>query len=475
MPLQSSSLPQKIHETIRHFRMWDLRAKILVAVSGGPDSMALLHLLLDLEDLYGTKLGVAHLNHGLRPEAEEEEAFVASMAKSLGLPFFTRKSNLMESWPGLSLEEAGRMARYAFFNEIMAKEGFDRIATAHHADDQAEQILMNLLRGCGPDGLAGIPAVQASVVRPLIHIPKKDILAYLAEKKIPWREDASNADPCFLRNRIRHGLIPLLEKDFNPAIRKTLLQLGHMAFDDKEFWADFTEGSLQEVLLEKKESYLRLSMDKLKAMPPAVQTRVIRRCLEEIKGDLLSIGKRHMESIQRLLVQGESKILHFPGRLKLSFSCGIFEIRKMSQSLRKKEKAFPEFEMEIPLPPSFPHEIPMPNGMGRLALDLEAEKKESKEDEACVPESFFPIFARNLRPGDRIQLHNHAGGPKKIFPLLARKGFMHPERAKRPVLIHGEEIFWVPGLPSSLGQERPFSGFSGSRRIRLRWLSHESV
>lgn len=461
---------KKIYETVLRLGMWEPGDKILLAVSGGADSISLLYSLVEFQDVHGAELGVVHLNHGLRPEADEEESFVRNNAQSLGLPFFTKKVSLRTDCPGLSIEEAGRAARYAFFRETLKREGFDFIATAHHADDQAEQILMNLVRGCGPDGLCGIPAMHGDILRPLIRLQKKELQSYLTEKNLPWREDKSNSDILFLRNRIRHELFPLLEASFNPAVKKNLLQLGAIAAEDKFFWEDLVEVKWQELLIEKKDHSLRLSMKKLKNLMPALQSRLLRHAIREIKGNLLGVGKKHMEAIRNLLMQTESRTLHLPDRIRLNFSRGILEIQKSSHPLRVKNNLLHEFEKHIPLPFSFPHEIFLPEGLGKLHLDLDGETIE-KTNTVFIPADSFPLSVRNFRAGDRIRPHGHTGF-RKVLPFLSEKGIPFRERSKRPILVRKNEVLWVPGLPPSFKTgENPVGG----QRIRILWVQEKEL
>jgi len=196
-----------------------------VAVSGGPDSVALAHVLLNLSVEYFFRPAIAHLNHCLRgPDADRDAEFVSALARQLGVPIYAQKKDVraLQRRRRLSLEEAGRRSRYDFFDAVSAKHGFNKIALGHHSDDQAELVLMNLLRGSGPLGLSGIaPVREGKIVRPLIRLRRSEIIHYLAEKKIPYVTDTSNTDPAFMRNKIRHQLIPELQTAYNPRIVET--------------------------------------------------------------------------------------------------------------------------------------------------------------------------------------------------------------------------------------------------------------
>ena len=238
---------------------------VLVAVSGGPDSMALLHLLVALSPALSLRLGVAHLDHGLRKEAAQRDAaFVAGAAAGLGLPCHVGKENVTayRDRHRLNLEEAARTIRYRFLGQTAAAYGYSRLATGHQADDNAELVLMNLLRGSGPGGLAGIPprrrlseadgppgrpGARIDIIRPLIAVTREEVLAYLSDRSIAHVTDDSNSDPAYLRNRLRRDLIPHLARAYNPRIAAALNRLSAILRSEDE-WADAVARGLFETL-----------------------------------------------------------------------------------------------------------------------------------------------------------------------------------------------------------------------------------
>ena len=191
---------------------------LVAGISGGPDSMALLHILLQLRPRLNFELVAAHLNHGLRPEAAAEEEFVRDYCQARQVPFYSRRVDIEEIAvrDKKSVEEAGRNCRYQYFNELVAQLGGTRIATAHHRDDNAETVLLNIIRGSGIKGLRGIRPVNGIIIRPLLCVDKNEIETYLAENSVKYCIDLSNYSTDYLRNRIRHNLLPLLEQDYNP-------------------------------------------------------------------------------------------------------------------------------------------------------------------------------------------------------------------------------------------------------------------
>ena len=208
-----------------------------VAVSGGPDSVCLLHVLLELAPRLGIAVtAVAHLNHKLRGEAsDEDERFVAEMALRAGVPFFCERVRVGEE--NGNLEQAARRARHAFFSRLIKDGVANRIATGHTADDQAETVLFRLLRGSGLAGLSGIlPVTREGIVRPLMDVSRADVIEILRARGLHWREDATNQDARFARNRIRHSLLPQLAREWNPRLSESLAHLADLAREEEQWW-----------------------------------------------------------------------------------------------------------------------------------------------------------------------------------------------------------------------------------------------
>ncbi|HAG11929.1 MAG TPA: tRNA lysidine(34) synthetase TilS, partial [Desulfotomaculum sp.] len=209
--------------------------KVLIGVSGGPDSIALLHVLWVLKDDLQIVPVVAHLNHQLRgEEAEEDARSVREFSKKLELPCYIEEADVKSYHKnsGLSLQEACREIRFSFFGQLAGKLGAGRVALGHHADDQAETILLNFLRGAGISGLKGISYVRGLFIRPLLEIRRKEIEEYCLQQQLPVRQDSSNLKPVYTRNRIRLNLLPLLEREYNPQIIQTLVQLGNLCSEE---------------------------------------------------------------------------------------------------------------------------------------------------------------------------------------------------------------------------------------------------
>src|SRR4051794_1428487 len=233
------SLAVRVLGAIRDHALCDPDSRVVVGLSGGADSVALLHLLRDLERRGAlTVAGAAHLHHGLRGvEADEDEAFCAALCARLGVPFAAERVDVADlaRRGKRSLEDAARAARYAFFARAADRLGADRIAVAHTRDDQAETVLLRLIRGAATRGLGAMRPRTERVIRPLLDVDRADLRAYLAGLEQPHREDASNRDVAILRNRVRHELLPLLQTRFSPAITDVLARTAALAREDEDF------------------------------------------------------------------------------------------------------------------------------------------------------------------------------------------------------------------------------------------------
>lgn len=306
---------EKVLRYIREHQLIRPGDRVAVAVSGGADSVALLRVLLELRAELGIVLHVAHFNHLLRQEASADEAFVAELAQQHSLDFFAGRqsvSGYAESQK-LSIEAAGRKLRHEWFARLACEERLDCIATAHTFDDQAETVLLKLLRGASTRGLAGIhPVLQRGsdtgarfrIIRPMLCVTRGEVEAYLASIGRSWREDESNLDRRFLRNRIRHELLPLLEREYNPNLRTLLRDLADVSRGDEEYWARLVEQHLAARV-----SDAQLNVGAFSTLPLALQRRVVRGFAEQ-QG--LSLDFDHVEDLRRCAL-GEIRRAGMPG------------------------------------------------------------------------------------------------------------------------------------------------------------------
>lgn len=428
-----------------------------VAVSGGADSVALLRLLLELREELGCVLCVAHFNHKLRGRASDaDEKFVARLAAQHRLEFFVARENIAAKTKRErgNLEDVARRARYAFF-ERLAKEGrLARIAVAHTADDQAETVLAHILRGTGLAGLGGIHPTAGVVLRPLLTIRRAYLRAYLRGKRQPWREDASNRDTKRMRARIRQKLLPLLERNFQPATVEHLCQLAELAREDEAYLDGQTTRREKDLTLATQNA-TRLALSDFLGEPRAIQARLLRRIVEHLKPRTGQLSAAHVEALLALAEHPDSgKSLQLPG--------GV-EVRREPQAL----VFVPSAKMEpsgrlITAPCEYAYEVDLRAGQAELhvlelhcrlhlrVIDWPQEGRETNTTGAVLDRERLcvPLVLRNWCPGDAMQPLGHRKR-HKLARLLNEIGVSRWEKKSWPVLTSGGQIAWVRGLGAS--------------------------
>lgn len=303
------NLVKKVQENIFRYQLFPRGAKIVAGVSGGPDSVCLLDALYKLKNKYNLEIIVAHVNYGLRgKDSELDEKLVRSLAKKYSLSIEIKKiPNTKCQIPVTKSEDHLRNIRYDFFEKIRKARKADAIAVGHNLNDQAETVLMRILRGTGLRGLGAIKFKNGNIIRPLLNIPRKEILAHLRKNKVPFRIDKTNLSLNFTRNKIRNQLVPRLEKEFNPNIQEVLFKLSQSIADDYDFINRFSKEWLAE------NKVLRIS--KINNLHPAVQKEVLRLAIEKHNPNLREIESAHIEEILKIIRSGKGKrqIMKFKG------------------------------------------------------------------------------------------------------------------------------------------------------------------
>lgn len=301
-----------INHTLKSHNLFPENSRILVACSGGPDSMALLHLLQDIATHRHTtyKIGVAIVDHCIRPESKDEVLWLQHQVEELGLPFYSATFDVprLSKEHKQSEETIGRQVRYQWLNEIAQSEGYDYISVAHHKDDQAESILAHIIRGSGLNGLTGMSVVQSEyaipVVRPLLDVTKEDLLAYIGTKHISYCVDSTNENVRYQRNRIRHRIIPELEA-VNPAVVDAIVRLGSSVNEDVMVISDLTS-RIFDKLVSIGDDEVRISRRALRQEPLAIQRRLWQRLVSTIDSDL-TLTSAHQEQLLDIVNTGEKK------------------------------------------------------------------------------------------------------------------------------------------------------------------------
>jgi tRNA(Ile)-lysidine synthase len=447
----------RVASTIARYGMFAPGQRVGVAVSGGADSVCLLLALSELATRLEIGLSVLHLNHRMRGgQSDADEEYVRDLAARFSLELRSARADVPQiaAATGDNLEQAAREARREFFLGLIGGGVLDRIALGHTRSDQAETVLFRFLRGAGTAGLAGMrPVTREGLVRPLIEIERPEVERYLEDRGIAWREDASNSDRRFARNRIRHDLLPRLAQE-NPALPATLARLAAVAGDEETYW----EAEVDRVTvgrLTRRPPAVLFRTDWLRGLERALARRVIRRAIQAAKGDLRSIGMEHVERILELTSsQAGSARLQAPG---LDVFRSFDWVRLSPPGLDKLE------DRDYDLPAPVPGRVDLPKSGGSLALELvelDAERRLAPSGPASAYNKegteldwgriSGALRVRNWRPGDRYTPVGHAYETKiKLLfqdariPLWQRRGW--------PVLTCGESIVWTARFGAAAG------------------------
>jgi tRNA(Ile)-lysidine synthase len=441
------TLRQSVRAYIRKHDLLGAGDRVGVAVSGGADSVALLRLLVELRPEIGAVLSVVHFNHKLRgAESDKDERFVAQLAQQHKLELRCESGDVAAyaAEKHRSLETAAREMRYQYFRRLLREGTLNRIATGHTLDDQAETVLLKIVRGAGTRGLAGVyprlsvvgsqfsDSTRPSIVRPLLGIRRRELEPYLLNLGQSWREDRSNRDLRHMRNRVRHGILPRLERYLNPAVREALAETAEIARAEEEYW----EREVSRILPQVWEAGLRLSV--LEALPLALQRRVVRAASESLG---VHLDFQHVEAILTLSVKrdGIPKSTVLPHGWVVSRTKG--ELRFESDAETAKD-----YEYCLSVPGS-----------------VEIRETRSRFDAVLVSgnaaEGYNPgdlldgtslateLKVRNWRPGDRFR-PAHTKVAKKIKELLQERQVTGSDRKLWPVVVSGTDVVWVRGFPA---------------------------
>lgn len=295
-------LEEKVRKTIREYNLIEKNDSIVVGVSGGPDSMTLLSILLKLKEEFNLKIYVAHVNHMLRENAIKDEEYVKEFCEKNNIEMFIKKANISEiaKKEKIGLEEAGRNARYNFFEEILKNTESNKIAIAHNLNDKVETIIMNTLRGSGVSGLKGIEPKRKKYIRPLIEIERHEIEKYCIENEINPRHDESNDNNTYTRNKIRNIIIPYIRNEFNPNIIKTLNRLSEIIKEEDEYVQSKTEKIFKEILLTNEKNKIELDPRKFNDQEKVIQKNLILLAIKKVKGSTQGIEKVNIDDIIKL-------------------------------------------------------------------------------------------------------------------------------------------------------------------------------
>jgi tRNA(Ile)-lysidine synthase len=473
------SLPEKLLDHIRKHELLTPGDRVGVAVSGGADSIALLRLLLDLRKELGLVLSVVHLNHKLRDaDSDDDQEFVSGLAREHRLELYSTTADVakhaVES--RMSIEAAARELRYAYFGQLLTNKLLDKVATGHTLDDQAETVLMRLIRGTGMRGLRAIQLCvrlndedSAEVVRPLLCLRRSELLAYLNSIGQPWREDSTNQEAKFTRNRVRQLLVPLLEREFNPSIAQTLAELAEIARAEEDYWESEVEGWMGTVvqwvparpqraggyvpltqLISPSAAPTDLSGDEsmnaivdrnwLLGEPLALQRRAV-KSIADYAG--IPLDYKHVEEILQFAAShdGSGNQLTLPRGWKLFREGASLEFKA------PEAEVAPEDDYEYSL--SLPGKVKIPEMnliISAIFIPAGSSWQGYERDHLFDPAQLSDkLLVRNWRAGDRFWAA-HTKSHKKIKELLQEKHIPQNERKLWPIVVSGDEIIWVRGF-----------------------------
>jgi len=437
-------------DTIKNTGMLREGDGVAVAFSGGGDSTALLHVLASMRSELKIKLFACHLNHKLRgTEADGDAQFCRGFAERLGVPIYMKEMDIagIATKRGWNIEEAGRIARTAFYHRAMRHFGADKTVTAHHMNDQAETFLINLLRGSGETGLGGIAPIRDGwLIRPLIKCPKSEIEKYLKENDISFRTDETNTDTTIIRNRIRLTLIPLLEKDYNPRIVNGLSQTADIIRGADELSAELADAFFRKIVNHAKDS-VSIEKQLFAVLPIHLKRILIRNSFAQAAGSRRRLTFEQVEDILNDVRAGAKD-----SRISLPFGFEA-EIRedKISILPSKKDDTEKGFELSFEIP----GEIEIPDIGRSWRVEIKDYTSSLLEESILNPligifdaeKISSPVTVRNRRDGDRMQPLGMQG-TKKLQDIFTDKKIPRRRREEFPVFTSSAEIFWIPGIAS---------------------------
>ena len=451
----ASPLMTQLRETVARYEIFAPGQAIVVGVSGGPDSTALLHALAELRQEWQLSLVAAHLNHGFRgAEADEDANYVASLCARLNVPCHSERVDVpaLRRAERLSAQEAAREARHAFLRRVAEEVGAERIALGHTRDDRIETVLLNLLRGTGLEGLCGMPPIRLPIVRPLYEVSRNDIEAYCVFHNLQPRLDSSNAKTDYTRNRLRTELLPHLTAYYNARVGDAVLRMSELASADNLALESLAADALQRAIQAHSPDRIVLNTGVLNALPLALQRRVLRQAVTAVRGHLHGLEFALLERALQAMTQGKPQEITLPSRSaaqvhlrannhEIAIFLGTPAIVSPSwQTLLNVPGTTILDEAEIQVEARY-YATGMELKANQTARSGERIQKRRNGTPAFLPSLIFssrditlPLLARSWQPGDRIRPRN-LGGRKKLQDLFTDCKVPANERWRFPVLV----------------------------------------
>ncbi len=468
-------IKRTILSTIERYRMLRSGDRLGLAVSGGADSVALFRLFEELRGELGITLCVLHFNHQLRAaDSGADETFVRSLTAARGMEYFTETADVatIAKRRGWNLEDAARRLRYEFFDTITSRSVADYVATAHTADDQAETVLARVIRGTGLAGLSSIHPVRGKIIRPLIEMRRDDLRSFLAERNQEWREDTTNRDTQRLRARVRHRLLPELEKNFSPSITDRLCDLASLARYDEDFWSALVEERYRQLVSRTTKGFSVNVNELLLPVPDlphqhqkgaqsnpchALTQRLVRRLYATAAQTEGQLARHHVEQVILLAQHGSSgRKLQLPGGVTVEREFGRLIFYQSDRTTRltsdkKNSRANASYQYEVTLPESGSTAISIPE-LGRSfrlkMIDWPAAQRDTRHEGVVLDADRLatPLVFRNWSPGDAYRPSGRRQ-TRKLARMFVRGRVGFTERALWPVLTSAGRVAWADRMP----------------------------
>ncbi|MDP9751602.1 tRNA lysidine(34) synthetase TilS [Thermoanaerobacter pentosaceus] len=435
----------KVISTVKRYKMIKENDKIVMGVSGGPDSLCMLDILYNLKDLFNLKLYVVHVNHMIRgEEARRDAQFVENICCKLKLPFFLFEKDVKKiaKEMGYSEEEAGRYVRYQAFEEVLKEVKGNKIAVAHNKNDVVETVFLNLIRGAGMTGLIGIKPVNGNIIRPLIEIERKEIEIYLKEKGLKPAIDFTNYEDLYKRNKVRLKLIPFINETFEVDIIKNIYRMAKIILEENDYLEKECEKIFNEVCYFNQEEIFA-DIEKLRVQHHAIQRRLVRLMYQKLKGDIYGLEYIHVEDVLSLLDKPTSSKIDLPFEIEALKSYNNLIMRKV------KQKEVKTFWAKLNIPG-----ITNIDGIGQFKTTVLGIEEVKKLDIGKYTKFFDydkiqkDVVIRNRQAGDVFSPLN-MGGSKKLKEFFVDEKIPREIRNSIPLLAIGNEIVWVVGYRMS--------------------------
>lgn len=440
---------EKIMKTIDKHRLIESGDRVIVGISGGPDSVCLLHILQTLANRLDISIAAVHINHMLRgDESLEDELYVGELCKQLDIPLHVARHDIkaISLKKKLSVEETGREIRYQEYELLAAREGASKIAVAHNRNDQAETVLLNIIRGTGLEGLKGMDYKNGRIIRPLLDIDRKEIEDYCISKMLSPRIDSSNLENIYARNKVRLDLIPYINDLFNMDIVKNINRMSLILSEDQNYLEKKAQDFYNGCVLKREDKMVLLNLKKLAKCHPSIFKRVARLAVREVKGSLKGIESVHIESIKNLGSFGRTgSQVHLPDNVRAAKSYNILKIY-----IEDKEKKAPFFDVPVKIPgitridalnshvESFVEKAPLNiehfDNLGYNSL-VQFFDYEKLREGVCI---------RNRKNGDLFKPYK-SKGTKKLKEYFIDNKIARDIRDSIPVVAKDREIVWVIG------------------------------